>query len=340
MALSSASLFVLASVLGQSQAWPSRYTDCRAFPMLGEPQQRFKGHPSIGLVCEPLGDTTFEYCMENCSGTGEQSSCKSKCKCEEKCFSDPVECAQHKSASESEPDTLSARAGSTAVLVDGNTPMYYTPGSTHRFKVVPGTIAESEDSARGDVQDLQRSGGTATHFLFDVGVGTLSQVGSIASWHEQCDGTRVGFKANEAVELDWVAPSSGEQKVVLRVAAATNKGDITVNSIVIESNRIAVQTAWNSTEAVYACTVSEGYTHQCLRVPVGTHGATDQQSCSAQCAPHRCSVCQHVFFPNEDGDGAAFEDLPETWTCPVCGSPKSVYTNALPDVQVAGSLTV
>merc|ERR1712050_264399 len=38
-----------------------------------------------------------------------------------------------------------------------------------------------------------------------------------------------------------------------------------------------------------------------------------------------CKVCQHVYDPNSDGDGMAFEDLPDTWVCPVCGQPKSVY---------------
>jgi len=40
---------------------------------------------------------------------------------------------------------------------------------------------------------------------------------------------------------------------------------------------------------------------------------------------YTCSVCAHVYDAGADGDGVAFEDLPETWTCPVCGQPKSVY---------------
>merc|ERR1719198_2614106 len=38
-----------------------------------------------------------------------------------------------------------------------------------------------------------------------------------------------------------------------------------------------------------------------------------------------CSVCQHVYDPAKDGGGKAFEDLPDTWKCPVCGSPKSAF---------------
>jgi rubredoxin len=46
---------------------------------------------------------------------------------------------------------------------------------------------------------------------------------------------------------------------------------------------------------------------------------------------YRCQVCGHIYDPAE-GDptqgvppGTAFEDLPEGWVCPECGSPKSQY---------------
>jgi rubredoxin len=41
-----------------------------------------------------------------------------------------------------------------------------------------------------------------------------------------------------------------------------------------------------------------------------------------------CAVCSHVYDAEADGGGVAFEDLPETWTCPVCGKPKSAYKPA------------
>jgi rubredoxin len=44
-----------------------------------------------------------------------------------------------------------------------------------------------------------------------------------------------------------------------------------------------------------------------------------------------CGVCGYVYDPVE-GDvssgvapGTAFEDLPESWVCPECGSPKEVF---------------
>ncbi|HON83664.1 MAG TPA: rubredoxin [Caldisericia bacterium] len=44
-----------------------------------------------------------------------------------------------------------------------------------------------------------------------------------------------------------------------------------------------------------------------------------------------CSVCGYIYDPN-NGDpesgispGTPFEDLPEDWTCPVCGADKSMF---------------
>lgn len=44
-----------------------------------------------------------------------------------------------------------------------------------------------------------------------------------------------------------------------------------------------------------------------------------------------CQPCNWVYDP-ETGDpehgiepGTAFEDLPEDWTCPICGAPKSEF---------------
>ncbi|MGA7936024.1 MAG: rubredoxin [Kovacikia sp.] len=44
-----------------------------------------------------------------------------------------------------------------------------------------------------------------------------------------------------------------------------------------------------------------------------------------------CTVCGHVYDP-EEGDpdsgiepGAAFEDIPEDWVCPVCGATKDQF---------------
>ncbi|MFP4488669.1 MAG: rubredoxin [Bacteroidales bacterium] len=46
---------------------------------------------------------------------------------------------------------------------------------------------------------------------------------------------------------------------------------------------------------------------------------------------YKCTVCGHEYNPAE-GDpaggiekGTAFENLPEDWTCPVCGASKKEF---------------
>jgi len=35
-----------------------------------------------------------------------------------------------------------------------------------------------------------------------------------------------------------------------------------------------------------------------------------------------CMVCNYIYYERE---GKAFEDLPEDWTCPQCGAPKTHF---------------
>lgn len=44
----------------------------------------------------------------------------------------------------------------------------------------------------------------------------------------------------------------------------------------------------------------------------------------------KCSICAHVYDPASDGNGLAFEELPDDWTCPVCAQPKSAYQPVAP----------
>ncbi len=48
-------------------------------------------------------------------------------------------------------------------------------------------------------------------------------------------------------------------------------------------------------------------------------------------AKYRCMVCNYIYDP-ELGDsesniqpGTAFEDLPDDWTCPICGAGKEDF---------------
>lgn len=46
---------------------------------------------------------------------------------------------------------------------------------------------------------------------------------------------------------------------------------------------------------------------------------------------YRCTVCGYIYDP-EEGDASAdvepgtpFDELPDDWTCPVCGVPKEDF---------------
>jgi rubredoxin len=46
---------------------------------------------------------------------------------------------------------------------------------------------------------------------------------------------------------------------------------------------------------------------------------------------YRCTVCNYIYDPEKgDPDGAimpgtAFEDIPNSWVCPVCGVTKDMF---------------
>lgn len=46
---------------------------------------------------------------------------------------------------------------------------------------------------------------------------------------------------------------------------------------------------------------------------------------------YKCTICGYVYDP-ENGDpdsginkGTAFEDLPDSWVCPICGATKDQF---------------
>ena len=46
---------------------------------------------------------------------------------------------------------------------------------------------------------------------------------------------------------------------------------------------------------------------------------------------YECNVCKYIYNPKTGNEkagiapGTKFEDLPEEWTCPVCGESKDVF---------------
>ena len=47
---------------------------------------------------------------------------------------------------------------------------------------------------------------------------------------------------------------------------------------------------------------------------------------------YRCTICNYIYDPTEGErsngihPGTSFEDIPDYWTCPICGAPKSEFT--------------
>lgn len=40
---------------------------------------------------------------------------------------------------------------------------------------------------------------------------------------------------------------------------------------------------------------------------------------------YECDICGYVYDPAEN-NGVAWEDLPDDWTCPLCGAGKDSFT--------------
>merc|ERR1712224_1173516 len=39
-----------------------------------------------------------------------------------------------------------------------------------------------------------------------------------------------------------------------------------------------------------------------------------------------CQRCGYIYDAAADGEGVAFDELPDDWFCPICGSPKSHFS--------------
>ncbi|HEY3275330.1 MAG TPA: flavin reductase [Syntrophorhabdaceae bacterium] len=68
-----------------------------------------------------------------------------------------------------------------------------------------------------------------------------------------------------------------------------------------------------------------------------TAGAGAPQKTEKNLSPssYRCTICGYVYDPaagdpdNGIAPGTAFEDLPDSWLCPLCGAPKSEFEKVM-----------
>lgn len=38
---------------------------------------------------------------------------------------------------------------------------------------------------------------------------------------------------------------------------------------------------------------------------------------------YKCTICGYIY--NDELEDIKFEELPQTWVCPLCGAPKSMF---------------
>ena len=67
------------------------------------------------------------------------------------------------------------------------------------------------------------------------------------------------------------------------------------------------------------------YSPQLPQSGVNTQGRRGPEGASMK--KYVCTVCGWVYDPAEH-DNVAFEDLPDDWTCPVCGVGKDQFQEA------------
>ena len=162
----------------------------------------------------------------------------------------------------------------------------YRAGSVHRVTVAPGSNGTS----------------APTWFLLDAGVGRFSE-GS-TPLVTQCHGSRASWSTvDTAVDVLWTAPLNSTAPVVLRVAAATSMGNISVVAAVLtrfDDGRAGVGGELASADELgYGCTTSQASNRKdrsgriepewalpqqsCESLPIGTKGALTKAACAKQC---------------------------------------------------------
>ena len=293
------------------------------------------------LVCQPHTPASFDYCSRECALHGlfaKQNCSHELCSCAEHCMGTDDVCtgsgASKDPTHKSLPAVLDAKPGGTTLRLNGRPPMHYVPGQMYELSVLANVTGNDTwflvDSGVGEIRRL-------SHATDETGNAVEQRVGS---WRSQCNGSRASFVSvgGTPTSMHWIAPRAAAGPVVLRVATATSMGDIGINAAILNASSTGQLPA---ATAGYACTTSGTSSHvpwplrQCQIVPPGTVGATNLTSCEADCFRgtrhdvYRCTRCAHVYDPERDGNGMAFEDLPDSWTCPTCGAPKSAYAKQI-----------
>jgi rubredoxin len=117
---------------------------------------------------------------------------------------------------------------------------------------------------------------------------------------------------------DWVCPRCGYPKSAYRKSTVNDTtvslqfaDSLFIHKDVVPSGLEKNSTFWRDIEYTFSPFTTSTTT---TRAPIDSF---------------KCKVCKHIYDPDADGKGKTFEELPDDWVCPVCGSPKSAFAEVL-----------
>jgi flavin reductase (DIM6/NTAB) family NADH-FMN oxidoreductase RutF/rubredoxin len=151
---------------------------------------------------------------------------------------------------------------------------------------------------------------------------------------------RFGFKSGRDIDkFEGISYQIGETKapVVLDNAVAYLEARVT-QQMEVGTHTIFIGELVNAEVISDEACMTYEYYHQIKRGVTPKAAATyieekaeEKKEVKPDMAKYRCKVCGYIYDPEKgdpEGDikpGTPFEELPDSWTCPVCGAAKSEF---------------
>ena len=144
-----------------------------------------------------------------------------------------------------------------------------------------------------------------------------------------------GFKSGRDInKLEGINYKIGETRapVVIENAVAYLEAKV-IKEVDVGTHTIFVGEVVGADVITEDTCMTYNYYHQVKRgtTPKTAPSYIDEKKEAPKMAKYECTVCGYVYDPelgDPDGDikpGTPFEELPDTWTCPVCGAAKSEF---------------
>jgi len=145
-----------------------------------------------------------------------------------------------------------------------------------------------------------------------------------------------GFKSGRDMnKLEGINYKIGETKApIVMDNAVSYMGAKVIKEIDIGTHTIFVGQVVNADIASHKACMTYAYYHQVKRGTTPKTAPTyvkEKKEIAPKALKYRCTVCGYIYDPelgDPDGGikpGTPFEELPEDWTCPVCGVSKSEF---------------